>query len=337
MGLLLASACLAFGLFELGGRAILRGALGAEHETTVDHRLRPNPHRGINEDGIRSTRGASDFAGGSYNIVFLGDSFTYGVYVPAPAAFPSRVEALLNESRRPGAVKVANFGWASSSPLLSLRLLRDIGARYRPRLVVLCVDMTDFHDDLKYRLLLEEGELLLSPTRFLLRRLGLGGGTAPLFGPPAGREVLPQDRFFIVNQPLEQSLPLLREIEDNIAAIARHARDSLDARFVLVLLPRGFQYSDRESPRSWEREAYEALGPHVHEPFRWLGQLSRWADFPVISLLDAFRSSGVFPTSFDHDPHWNEQGHGVAASALTSHLERLAAAGHLDLPPARVP
>ena len=51
--------------------------------------------------------------------------------------------------------------WVSSSPLLNLRLLRDVGHKYRPDLVVYSLDMTDFRDDLHYEHALEAGDELL--------------------------------------------------------------------------------------------------------------------------------------------------------------------------------
>jgi hypothetical protein len=101
--------------FELVGRILLRRALTAEHIADVDHRLKPDPSRGINRDGIRSDREAAEFAEASHNIIFLGDSYTFGVFVKAEQAFPSRVERQLAEQWPSTEVRVANFGWSSSS------------------------------------------------------------------------------------------------------------------------------------------------------------------------------------------------------------------------------
>jgi hypothetical protein len=84
----------------------------------------------------------------------------------------------------------------------------------------------------------------------------------------------------------------------------------------LFVFPRTYQYSNRESPRNWEASEYEPLGPHSEEPFRYFDELRRRAPYPIHSLLDDFRKTQVFPTAFDHDPHWNVAGAQVAADAL---------------------
>ena len=121
----------------------------------VDHRMRPNPAREINFDGIRSTREAEAFREEDTNVVFLGDSFVFGLRLSAEESIPSLVEEMAREAHPGRRINVANFGWISASPLLSLRLLRDIGARYHPDTILLGLDMTDFHDDLKYARLID--------------------------------------------------------------------------------------------------------------------------------------------------------------------------------------
>jgi hypothetical protein len=321
LGLLLASALASFAAFEIVGGALLRRTLGEDNVADVDHRLKPNARRGINADGIRNPHGPEHYGEDSWNVVFLGDSYTYGVYVKAEHAFPAVVGSLLNEASLPRPVKVANFGWASSSPVLSLRLLRDIGARYRPDLVVLCLDMTDFHDDLRYSRLLAEQGTRLSPSRFLLRRSGLDRPLARarerlgLRGP----DEPPAERFFAARQPLHQSRPFLRETEQNIRAISEQAAE-LGAQFLLVMLPRPFQYNPAESPDNWERDHYDPASPHAHAPFEWLADFDSRTPFPSVSLLADFRESGVFPTAFRHDPHWNEAGHQIAARGVARQI-----------------
>ncbi|NNE08418.1 MAG: hypothetical protein HKN20_07645, partial [Gemmatimonadetes bacterium] len=96
----------------------------------VDHRLSPDIAEN-NADGIRSAREAADFRPGDENVIFLGDSFVHGLLVKPEESIPAQFERIANEEGATApAVRAANFGWVSSSPLLSLRLLRDIGAGY---------------------------------------------------------------------------------------------------------------------------------------------------------------------------------------------------------------
>ena len=283
-----------------------------------DHRLRPTA-RGNNSDGIRCKAEAQAFREEDLNIIFLGDSFVYGLKQKPDVAFPQRFESIVRARHPRRGVNVANFGWISSSPYLSLRLLRDLGAKYKPDVVFLCIDMTDFHDDLKYRGLVEQPTAvykglahvpgIIALTKRILVKLRVESLHQSLFGYPA-------DRFFIVNQPLSQSRPFCSVMLDSIRRIDAYTRNELNARFILVILPRSFQYSDRECPENWEADAYEVLGPHVLEPFVLFEAWKKDVDFPVYSLLKDFQTTDVFPTCLHDDPHWTQAGHAMVAERL---------------------
>jgi hypothetical protein len=237
-------------------------------------------------------------------------------------------------------VRAVNFGWISSSPLLSLRLLREIGYKYRPDLVVYNLDMTDFHDDLQYeRDLQGEGDLEIDwvevanlvasqwwpwgpvDVRAVLRLDGRAKATDAAEIPPE------EERFFVTDRPLEQSRAHIeRGVMKNLAAMHRFATEVLDAPFALVVYPRAYQYSKTESPRNWEADRYQRLGPYVLEPFRYFDEIAADLPYPVISLLSAFRKSGRFPLFFRGDPHWNRFGAALAAETVA---RELAAAGSI--------
>lgn len=318
--------------FEWIGGYVLKVAAAESMNVDVDHRMKPNSAEiGTNGDGIRCRYEADDYHDDSFNIIFLGDSFTYGVLIEdVDDTFVAQVESRLNEAvaanRDTGPkIRTINFGWATSSPLLSYRLLRDIGRRYSPDLVVMCLDMSDFHDDMRYRA--AAGFESPSPTRYLALRLGCQAVLGELeqnwrftglLNDMSDR--VPRDSFFIVNQPLEQSLALMQDTETNLVRIAELSRQRLHSEFAVVMFPRAFQYSQRESPNNWQAWRYQKLGPCVLEPFRWLEGFAARVDFPCISLLAAFSESAEFPLYFDDDIHWNAAGHRVAADAIASEL-----------------
>lgn len=311
-------------LFELIGQSILfRHKLYFVND--VDHRMEPYSEKDINGDGIRSLVEATHFPAEDQNIVFLGDSFVYGWGVEHVESVPSQLQALARQhvATQPfGAennINVANFGWVSSSPLLSYRLLKDIGAKYNPDVVLLALDMSDFEDDTKYhKLLARDGvyrALNATPISFLaVKRLTrrvpwLHPLHEPVFGYPA-------NRFFVTAQPWQEMLPYYQQVRDSIDAIAKYSQEELGAEFVLLLFPRSYQYSDREAPQNWEAEHYENLGPYAHEPFAYFESIRDEVDYPIYSLLDDFLETDVFPTCFDYDPHWNADGSRVAAEAV---------------------
>ncbi|HKQ50478.1 MAG TPA: hypothetical protein VJZ71_20570 [Phycisphaerae bacterium] len=328
---LLVSLLASYLLLEFFGGIAIRRHIARTHHVDLDHRMKANPAAGINSDGIRCPVEASDFTADTYNIIFLGDSFTYGERLAdGGEAFPAQLEALCRAKYPAAKVRAVNFAWVSSSPLLSARLLKDIGQKYKPRLVVYCLDMTDFHDDLRY--LVGAQYIGVSPTAFLLAKAGLAAELSELkkrwnfpelWARLTGRgAVVPGDRFFVVNQPLGESIEYMQATENNLREIDAFCREQLNAKFVLVMLPRGFQYSDKESRRSWEAYAYTPLGPYVLEPFKWLKSFRARAGFPCYSLLEDFQNSTVFPTCFDDDPHWTKEGHAVAARGMLRILDK---------------
>lgn len=321
---LVISGAISFWAFEQVGRYILRAQFAQFFNEDADHRMKPNAELGINSDGIRCPVEAADFTGDTYNIIFLGDSFTYGYGVDYEDTIPAQVESTLRESDPAVRVRCVNFGWISSSPGPSYRLLTDIGAKYKPKLVVMCLDMTDFHDDLL--VLSKIGYWERSPTAYLMMHLGLRKVLIELHESfqlqRLGRvnrsleRPLPNTRFFVTKQPMEQSLLDMAETERNLQRINDYCRDELGAGFVLVMFPRHFQYSTKEAPNNWERWSYEVMGPYVKEPFRWLAGLRARVDYPCHSLLEDFEGTTIFPTCFDDDPHWNPAGNGVAARGI---------------------
>jgi lysophospholipase L1-like esterase len=288
----------------------------------VDHRFPGNnPGIGTNGDGIRTPREAAQFRAADENILFLGDSFTFGLGVTEREAFPAVTAALLRERLGRADIEAANFGWPSSSPLLSLRQLEDIGARYHPDLVVFAFDMTDFHDDLMYQRMLDRRGLYWWYDKLPLTLRTLERHAPELFDRLYRRANagLPGQRFFVVDRPLEETRPLLEPVVENLERMARAAR-GMGADFVVLLLPRTFQYSAEESPDNWEAGSYTVLGPYSREPFRFFESIADRLTFPVLSLLPTFEHTTVFPTSQTDDPHWNADGHRVAAEAIADFL-----------------
>jgi hypothetical protein len=332
-------------------RAALTARIAELHDLTVDHRPRPGGMNGeINEDRIRFRGVASDLADEDFVVLFLGDSFTHGVNLAYEDTYPSVFERVASGLDCSAPVRAVNAGWTSASPLLALRLAREIGPRYRPDLVVYNLDMTDFHDDLLYEKRLREGgdlevdagraflQLLDRAFPSLARHLPRLERARSLLRTRAGDEStgdappLPEDRFFATSRPLEGSMAdIERGVIHNLEALDDLSRDVLGARFAVVVYPRAYQYSLRESPDNWERHEYEVLGPWVREPFRYFEQKARGLPFPVLSALSAFEESSVFPLFQADDPHWNEAGARLMAETAA------AWAAESGLIPCRVP
>ncbi len=330
-----AAAWLLLELFVAPGLAPWLGLHHCVLARDPDHRpMAMAGEAGWNSDALVGTPESDAFKPEAMNLLFLGDSFTMGLLLPHPEteAFPSLVASELEAAFPDLTLNVANFGWVSASPLLELRRLTEIGGRYHPDLVVLCLDMTDPHDDIKYANLFERRGLAgfydrLPVTIELLDRF------APvlfqrLYDATTGGS-LPRHRFFHCTMPLEQSRPFLEPVAASIGRIEARSHE-LGAGFVVFVLPRHWQYGDRECPDDWELESLGGrdlvLGPFVREPFRYFEELGLAGGSPVCSLLEDFERCGVSPHCFRGDPHWNEAGHRVAAAAIARRLQPLVAA-----------
>lgn len=322
-------------------KEIVVARISEQYDLTVDHRPKPDGKH-INSDGIRFHGEASDVKEEEFVVLFLGDSFTFGTKLLDRRTYPRTFQAYMNQRECAEPVRSINFGWPSASPLLSLRLLRRIGYKYRPDLVVYSLDVTDFHDDLRYEQeLLNAGDYEVDSSRLLQqlidRRLPwLGVDLAEVAGLPdllrsrsprnaEGDETeLPADRFFVTKYPLDETRAWIeRGVMKNLAAIHDFATGTLGVPMVLVIYPRSYQYSDRESPKNWEARSYEVLGPFVREPFRYFEEVADELPYPVVNLLPAFEASETFPLYLEEDPHWNQEGARLAAKTAARAIQRL--------------
>jgi hypothetical protein len=274
-----------------------------------------------NRHSLRASPEPEEFTDATRNVIFLGDSFTYGLKVGPRQAFP-HVTGLYLKSVYPN-LRVANFGWSSSSPLLSYRRLVDIGEEYKPDIVVLCIDMTDFSDDIRYQNMFEQNGMYWFYDKLPIAMQAFRNGAPELFKLVVSSSVgAPAERFFITEAPLEETRGAFAPLMANVTNIAQWC-EQRDVQFVLTIMPRTYQYSDRESPESWERTRYTALGPHSLEPFRYFDEVRENVDYPVWSLLKDFQETDVFPTALLDDPHWNPAGHEVAAKGMARRLRNL--------------
>jgi lysophospholipase L1-like esterase len=292
----------------------------------VDHRPREVGGE-FNSDSLRGTSESSEFKPDGMNIVILGDSFTFGAGLDkADQAFPSVIGRMLREAHPELDVHVANFGWISSSPLISYRRLVDIGDKYKPKIVLMCVDMTDFDDDIKYQHMLDRDGLYAwydrAPITLHYFRLWAPDTYARFLSWSVGGA--PEKRFFITEAPLDETRKWFEPLVANVGKIREWCR-ARGADFVLVIMPRAYQYSDRESLHNWEANEYTTLGPYCREPFRYFDELRPKVDYPIVSMLDEFRSAKEFPLFRDDDPHWNAEGQRVAARGLVRVIEPIIA------------
>lgn len=295
----------------------------------IDHRLQPNNTSvPTNSDGIKDRREQSAFREENFNIVFLGDSFVYNS-VENGISIPTLLEKQLNEQLQTQHIHVANFAWPSSSPFLSLRLLHDLGEQYHPDLIILGFDMTDFQDDIKYQLWVQRTPIfsrivssfpmtmtLLSnlDEDIFLRLLSLSTKIdgLPVYG-------FQKSKFFWLSLPEDESLKLFSYVKDSLDKI-NDLSQKLEAEFFLFVFPRNFQYNRSESPKYKRQDRYEFASKTVLLPFEYFANLTSQVNYPIVSLLETFQQTNIFPTCFEDDPHWNRNGMELASATIAEWL-----------------
>jgi hypothetical protein len=297
--------------------------------SNIDHRLQPNNLSvPTNSDGIKDIRERTAFREQNFNIIFLGDSFVYNS-VANGISIPTLLEKQLNERLQTHNINVANFAWPSSSPFLSLRLLHDLGETYHPDLVILGLDMTDFQDDIKYQLWVRRAPIFsrivssFPMTMTLLSHLD-GDIFLRLLSLSTKIDGLPaygfqKSKFFWLSLPKDESLKLFSYVKDSLDKI-NDLSQNLGAEFVLFVFPRNFQYNRSESPQYKRRDRYEFASKTVLLPFDYFANLTSQINYPIVSLLETFQQTHIFPTCFEDDPHWNQNGMELAAATIAEWL-----------------
>ena len=152
---LTASTVLSLLLLELVVRSVgLAPALPAAYDSFVSDphlpfRIRANlVSRGTNQsgefefeyrynsEGFRDVEHSLRKPEGTFRILGLGDSFTFGVGAPYKQTYLARLETLLNQRQASGTVEVIKAGMPKYHPELERILLQHYGTRYEPDLVL---------------------------------------------------------------------------------------------------------------------------------------------------------------------------------------------------------
>lgn len=279
-----------------------------------DHRMvRGDTHfNGLNSDNIRSHHEAADIKDSDFNIIFLGDSYIYGFLLNPTQAPPTQLEMILRKKYHRSDINVINFGWTSSSPILSQRLLNDLGKKYKPDLILLSIDMSDYRDEWFYKSVLQQRGFYFYVTRhprlsYLLKALlellePYLDWHSRLFGYSGS------GGYFVARQPMETSINLFDDLYATLLQINADTRDTFRVPFVVFAPPRHWQYTDKESPDSWENGSFDALGPYALENYRYFSSKQGEMPFPFYTLLDEFKQTKEYPLSFKVDSHWNKHG-----------------------------
>lgn len=346
LGCLFLAVVFSLGVLELGLRhprlrpSFRMEGLVFELDGALLYKMRPYSRKDLNRWGYRGADWGKHPEDGKKRILFLGDSFVFGVNVDIENSLPAKLQEKLG-----GSYEVLNLGVQGYGPDQSLRQLEKEGLGFKPDAVVLALyPANDFNDITRNRMYRYDSaqerllkmrtpvEKLLGPPRLAVMgnvlkrrfdRSAKSGDYYDLFNPESYRELF-MDLFadymdfdFIDNPDSSQAAEkkllmqgILREILRLCAAkgIPVH----------VLLIPSGENYGAMPlfDTIQLSRERYFANEDAAAE-------VCRLAGMPLMDLRDVFAPGGsAGPGSFYHegDGHLSAQGYDAAAGFMASRL-----------------
>jgi len=276
----------------------------------------------INTDGFRDRLYQRPKPPGTFRIVVLGDSITFGYGVEVRDTFPKLLEAQLAELAPDQKFEVLSLGVNGYNPYNEAALFADIGVTYEPDLVLVqfCInDLNDptLHFDAQTRLdvgMLPDGAFPdpaqrpqaspPSPALRLCRRLRICSlvNDAVLAWTATPRDAETTRRALAPNDGRGNG-PEWNWLAARYGEIARRAA-SLGAPVIVLAFP----YRDQLDPNPTRR---------VEDRLVDIGEAGGWT---TIDLLPAFRRTDGSEPLFLDVWHPNAAGHRVAAKAILDQL-----------------
>jgi lysophospholipase L1-like esterase len=310
---------------------------------TIHHAMRPgwaNPASPTNSFGLRSPEVAVPKPEGTFRILLLGDSFTFGLRAPDDAVLARRLEQRLRAGGYPS-VEVVNAGVLSYCPLLEYLQYRHSLHVLEPDLVVLNFDMSDVQDHLEYSrnlvsspdgvpLYVTEPSLKAPPSWMLLSFQWVGKfitaarrrTESAVEGVPFTRD---QDRYIWA---LDNGPEMDKEVQSTLAPIGNLA-DLLAHNHIPLLLatyPQPWQVSPDATPLPPIRDQYAIGRNKVHlndRAFRKLEAFAATRGIPFVNATSAFRQDAKPASLFlQSDFHFTARGHELYAEVLARYLQQ---------------
>lgn len=281
---------------------------------------------------------------GAYRVLVLGDSISASLQVPPESAFLNRTQRELDDRAQPDrSIELIDAGIDGFGTAQELLLFRERMARFEPDLVLLQMFITndltdnsseagDWNHYLARRcgrpyFALEDGRL-----EFRGRSQGASGGGfldalllhSQLYAnlvsgePPDGAGPAFRDQEILdvtASPPLQRAWELTQRL---LRELAREV-ESRGMAFAVLIVP------DKMATGQFTEEQIEAGLPQngYDTPHRQLAASLAENGYRYLDLLPAlerFRKETGRPAYFTVDSHWNEDGHAVAARALSEWL-----------------
>lgn len=257
------------------------------------------------------------------SLFFIGDSFTFGSWVPRENTFYARIGAALEKS----AVTYGVGGYGLSQYLVVARdVVPSTTIKKTVFINLFANDLEAPYPEEKLSTLYED--VFVPQTRRIPfwsrlhpRYTATSGVIRLLFDkPPTDR--LANGMTLFANRGASQTFlsedrEAFEKILRNIMGILRHRSDV--EKIFLVLIPSKESVYDDEY-----RDAFgDSYLDNERQGFELASVIAKEYDVPVLDLTEIFRHNKAEKHYFDLDPHWNPYGHALAADSIFKWLKTL--------------
>ena len=129
----------------------IKWALKADYQSRLANKIKEYDHPiFINSKRLRGEEIEYSRKKGEYRILILGDSQTFGLGVTERETFSEHIEIMLNDNKRINGQEytVINAGMPGTGTYDQMIFLKNEGVKYAPDLVILCLYINDFKDNM---------------------------------------------------------------------------------------------------------------------------------------------------------------------------------------------
>lgn len=282
----------------------------------------------------------------SINVVFVGDSFTFGWGVNAEDSYPEILKSLWKEKHSSRDFRVFNLGIPGLGLEQEAALVEKFIDELRPRLIIVQTWPLDWDilnsDGMAVRdhYLISRSSIASMPLLLLHARIflyshcvifSLASKTLATFGTLLKRKL---GRGTYLSDGFGLNVFLKGRYPDNIAEAQKRAFAAIKrmknlakekgANLVLVIVPEVFQVYPEESA-AWTEVLGISGEMDIERPNRELAKFCTENRICFLDLLDPFRRQAARNPErlyYSLDPHWNRPGHRLAARVIDSFLSR---------------
>lgn len=294
-------------------------------QTYTDRFKRTLPYKvTVNNLGFR---GAKDYPlqkpSGTFRILCLGDSYTFGAYVDDNQTWPAQLESVLHEKHPERALEVINAGVSGFTIVDELDFVKEQGLRLDPDLVVVAFVLNDLADLTRHvssrealrRASMQDSESPLGPLKEHLRQTAIynalflikAWALKTTGSDPTVQEV--DIRHLLKPVYDSETLELFERYKTQLAELKR-VLDQRGTPLVMMIFP------------YWEQISQGA----TDQAQRRLADITRELRIPTVDLLLPYRRYDPHARKFFHMPwdhHPSARGYRTAARELAAGLESM--------------